>query len=183
MAIVLDYSQGNRSPYTDPLARGMMWGLTLSHTPGHVFRAIIEGICYGMRTSCVPCAGRTSSRGSTSSPLVRQKRAVDADARRCLGCPISLPTVSDGPALGSAMLAAVWGGYLPRYSNRAERRWFTPRTPSSQTRNAMKVHVLRGPLPGDLPPDERAMHKTERHVAGGETAVVRTRAIRTGDSL
>jgi ribulose kinase len=45
--VVLDYFQGNRTPYTDPLARGMMWGLSLSHGPGHVFRAILEGICYG----------------------------------------------------------------------------------------------------------------------------------------
>ncbi|MGH3089416.1 MAG: FGGY-family carbohydrate kinase [Rubrobacteraceae bacterium] len=45
--IVIDYFQGNRSPHTDPLARGMMWGLSLSHTEGHIFRAIIEGICFG----------------------------------------------------------------------------------------------------------------------------------------
>ena len=45
--IVLDHFQGNRSPHTDPLARGVLSGLSLSHGPGHVYRAIIEGICYG----------------------------------------------------------------------------------------------------------------------------------------
>ena len=45
--VVVDYFQGNRTPHTDPLARGMMWGLSLSHGSGHVFRAILEGICYG----------------------------------------------------------------------------------------------------------------------------------------
>ncbi|MBE0688782.1 MAG: xylulose kinase, partial [Anaerolineae bacterium] len=45
--VVLDYWQGNRTPLVDPLARGMMWGLTLSHTPAHVFRAIMEGVAYG----------------------------------------------------------------------------------------------------------------------------------------
>src|SRR3712207_7749344 len=49
--VVLDYFQGNRTPYTDPLARGMMWGLSLSHGPGHIFRAIVEGICYGTERS------------------------------------------------------------------------------------------------------------------------------------
>src|SRR3712207_7343636 len=34
--VVLDYFQGNRTPYTDSEARGMMWGLSLSHGPGHV---------------------------------------------------------------------------------------------------------------------------------------------------
>lgn len=45
--VVLDYFQGNRSPFTDPLARGMFWGLSLNHGPAHVFRAILESICYG----------------------------------------------------------------------------------------------------------------------------------------
>jgi len=45
--VVLDYFQGNRSPDTDPLARGLISGLSLSHGPGHLFRAILEGVCYG----------------------------------------------------------------------------------------------------------------------------------------
>src|SRR5207245_4002989 len=45
--LVIDYFQGNRTPHSDPLTRGMIWGLSLSHGPGHVFRAIMEGICYG----------------------------------------------------------------------------------------------------------------------------------------
>src|SRR4029453_6394810 len=44
---VLDYFQGTRSPYTDPHARGLISGLSLRHGPGHLFRAILEGICYG----------------------------------------------------------------------------------------------------------------------------------------
>ena len=45
--IVLDYWQGNRTPYVDPEARGIMRGFSLKHTTGHLFRAILEGICYG----------------------------------------------------------------------------------------------------------------------------------------
>ncbi len=45
--IVLDYWQGNRTPYVDPEARGIMRGFSLKHTTGHVFRAIMEGITYG----------------------------------------------------------------------------------------------------------------------------------------
>ena len=46
---MLDHFQGNRTPYTDALSRGAITGLTLKHTPAHVFRAIIEGICLGTR--------------------------------------------------------------------------------------------------------------------------------------
>jgi FGGY-family pentulose kinase len=45
--IVLDYWQGNRNPYTDYLVQGAIWGLTLKHTPGHIFRAIMEGVAFG----------------------------------------------------------------------------------------------------------------------------------------
>ena len=34
--VVNEYWQGNRTPYTDPRARGIVWGLTLRHTPEHV---------------------------------------------------------------------------------------------------------------------------------------------------
>ncbi|MEZ4582258.1 MAG: FGGY-family carbohydrate kinase [Caldilineaceae bacterium] len=54
--IVLDYWQGNRTPYVDPEARGIMRGFSLKHTSGHVFRAILEGIAYGTDTSSASCA-------------------------------------------------------------------------------------------------------------------------------
>src|SRR5437660_1535746 len=47
--IVLDHFQGNRTPYTDALSRGALVGLSLSHGRAHVFRAMIEGICFGTR--------------------------------------------------------------------------------------------------------------------------------------
>ena len=47
--VVLDSWQGNRTPYRDPLARGAVWGLTLSHTRGHLYRAILESVAYGTR--------------------------------------------------------------------------------------------------------------------------------------
>ena len=44
---MLEYWQGNRTPWVDPDARGTVWGLSLAHRPEHVFRAIMEGIAYG----------------------------------------------------------------------------------------------------------------------------------------
>ena len=47
--IAQDHFQGNRTPYTTPIREGLV-GRTLSHEPHHIFRAIIEGICFGTRT-------------------------------------------------------------------------------------------------------------------------------------
>ncbi len=46
--VVLPYFSGERTPIHDPLARGVIAGLTLSHTQAHVYRALLEGVAYGI---------------------------------------------------------------------------------------------------------------------------------------
>ena len=110
----LDYFQGNRSPHIDPLARGMLWGLSLGHTPGHVFRALLESICYGtenvfqaMRSSDFEPQQIVVSGGPTKSELWMQMHSDVSNV------PIAMTKVSEGPVLGSAMLAAVGAGIYP----------------------------------------------------------------------
>jgi FGGY-family pentulose kinase len=110
--IVLDYWQGNRTPYVDPEARGMIWGLTLSHTPAHVFRAIIEGIAYGtehilrtFRQHNFEIRELVATGGPTKSPLWMQ---IHADVSNV---PIVITEAGDAAALlGSAALAAMGAG-------------------------------------------------------------------------
>lgn len=47
--IVLPYFSGERTPLADPKARGMIFGLTLHHTPADIARAVLEGVAYGIR--------------------------------------------------------------------------------------------------------------------------------------
>ena len=47
--IILPYFLGEKTPIFDPTARGVFFGMTLSHTRGHVFRAILEAVIYGFR--------------------------------------------------------------------------------------------------------------------------------------
>ncbi|MFW5812140.1 MAG: FGGY-family carbohydrate kinase, partial [Alkalispirochaetaceae bacterium] len=47
--LVLEHWQGNRTPWVDPNSRGVIRGLTLSHGPAHIFRAIMEGVVYGTK--------------------------------------------------------------------------------------------------------------------------------------
>ena len=108
--LVLDHFQGNRTPYTDALSRGAITGLTLKHTPAHVFRAIIEGICLGTRLITDSFGEAFTPKrivlagGAANSPLWLQ---IHADT---IGAPIELTEVADAPALGCAILAAHGAG-------------------------------------------------------------------------
>lgn len=109
--VFLDYFQGNRSPHTDPMVRGAIWGLGLGHGTGDVFRSILEGICFGtesifkaMREQNFTPELNVVSGGPTKSKLWMQMHADVSNV------PIATTKVTDGPALGSAMLAAVGAG-------------------------------------------------------------------------
>lgn len=47
--LMLPYFSGERTPINDPDARGVIAGLTLRHGRGHMFRAALEGVAYGVR--------------------------------------------------------------------------------------------------------------------------------------
>lgn len=129
--LVLDYWQGNRTPYVDPNVRGMVYGLSLKHGRGHIFRAIMEGIAYGtehiiqtfkdngFQASEIYLAG-----GASNSRLYMQ---IHADVSNIA---INIPEVAQAPSLGSAILASVAAGayksieeavsHMVRYKDRIE---------------------------------------------------------------
>lgn len=46
--LVLPYFSGERTPINDPAAKGMFFGLTLSHTRAHMYQACLESVAYGI---------------------------------------------------------------------------------------------------------------------------------------
>ena len=46
---VLDFFQGNRTPYKDADAKGVIYGLNIKHTWKHIYRAFQESIAFGTR--------------------------------------------------------------------------------------------------------------------------------------
>ena len=44
---MLPYFSGERTPIHDPHAKGVLFGLNLTHTRGDIYRALLEGIAYG----------------------------------------------------------------------------------------------------------------------------------------
>jgi xylulokinase len=74
--LVLPYFNGERTPIHDPLARGVIAGLTLAHTRAHVYRALLEGVAYGIahNLEVIRLAGGSTQRatavgGGTKSRL------------------------------------------------------------------------------------------------------------------
>jgi ribulose kinase len=168
--VVLDYFQGNRTPYTDPLARGMVWGLSLSHGPGHLFRAIMEGICYGtehvfrtMREHGFEPAEIVVSGGPTRSELWMQMHADVSNV------PLSLTREGESAVLGSAILAAVGADVYPDIQTAAESMVHTERTvePDRERHEEYRFYVDR--YVETYPRMRELMHETVRHLAGSDT--------------
>jgi len=109
--IFLPYLTGERTPYPDPNARGVLFGLTLRHDRRHIARSVLEGVAYGLRDSFeildemrVPIRQVRASGGGARSLLWRQIQA-DVTGREHVTI-----NVDEGPAFGVALLAGVGTG-------------------------------------------------------------------------
>ncbi|MCS6777375.1 MAG: xylulokinase [Chloroherpetonaceae bacterium] len=112
--IFLPYLTGERTPYPDPNARGVLFGLTRRTNRAHVARAILEGVAYGLNDSFlimqglgVPIREVRASGGGARSALWRQ---ILADVTGHAHVTIN---VDEGPAFGVALLAGVGTGVYP----------------------------------------------------------------------
>jgi xylulokinase len=109
--IFLPYLSGERTPYPDPTARGVFFGLTLRHTKAHMTRSVMEGVTFGLRDSLELIRGlgrrigeiRVSGGGANSS-LWRQIMA-DIFSQEVFGV-----NATQGAAYGAALLAGVGAG-------------------------------------------------------------------------
>lgn len=109
--LFLPYLMGERTPYSDPNARGTFVGLSMTHGRGHMTRAILEGVAFGLRDSLeiireqdIPIHEVRLSGGGAKSVLWRQ---ILSDI---FGLPIHVVNSVEGPAFGAAILAAVGAG-------------------------------------------------------------------------
>jgi xylulokinase len=111
----LPYLSGERTPHPDPLARGAFIGLTVRHGRGHLTRAVLEGVAYGLKDSftLIQSAGLgeihqvRASGGGTKSALWRQILASVLETE------LVMVNTTEGAAYGAALLAAVGAGNWP----------------------------------------------------------------------
>lgn len=109
--VALDWFGGNRSVLVDHNLSGVIVGQTLQTRPEDVYRALIESTAYGARMivetfekSGVPVEEFVVAGGLLKNPFLMQ---VYADVLRR---PLSVIGSDQGPALGSAIHAAVAAG-------------------------------------------------------------------------
>ncbi len=109
--IFLPYLSGERTPYADPYARGVFFGLSYVHNQNHFVRSVLEGISYSQYDclNLMKDLGITSNKvvlfgGGARSPLWRQIISDIFDTR------IVTLNVEEGPSYGAAILAGVGTG-------------------------------------------------------------------------
>jgi ribulokinase len=119
--VVLEHWQGNRTPWVDANSRGVIRGLTLKHTPAHIFRAIMEGVVYGtavilqrMEAGGVYIDEIITCGGATKSDLWMQ---IHADVT---GKKITIPEEQQAVSLGSAIAATVAAGLYDSLTEAAD---------------------------------------------------------------
>jgi L-ribulokinase len=109
--VALDWQSGNRSVLVDHDLSGVIVGLTLGTRPPDVYRALVEATAFGTRKivetfedAGVPVGDFVVAGGLLKNPFVMQ---IYADVLRR---PLHLIGSEQGPALGSAIHAAVAAG-------------------------------------------------------------------------
>jgi len=120
--IFLPYLMGERTPYPNPNAKGVLFGLTLRHRKCDLVRSVMEGVAYGMRDSLelvkslgIEIGQVRASGGGARSPLWRQ---IQADIYNSELVTVS---VDEGPALGAALIAGVGAGIFEGVEDACER--------------------------------------------------------------
>jgi L-ribulokinase len=112
--IALDWMNGNRSVLVDHHLSGMIAGLTLATRPPDIYRALVEATAFGTRViiDTFTAAGLPVTELVIAGGLMRNEAVMQiyADVTRR---PLSLIGSEQGPALGSALHAAVAAGAYP----------------------------------------------------------------------
>jgi sugar (pentulose or hexulose) kinase len=115
------WSPGVKIP--GPEAKGSIIGFGDAHTRAHLYRAIIEGLCYGLKDGGERIQKRSGvkfrevrvSGGGSQSPGTLQ---ITADI---FNLPVLKPRMYDTAALGAAMDAAVGTGLHPDFETAVDR--------------------------------------------------------------
>lgn len=109
--IALDWFSGNRSVLVNHELTGLILGLTLASKPEDIYRALIEATAFGTKvivdsfvTAGVPITEFIVSGGLKKNAMLMQIYS------NVLNLPLSIATATQGPALGSAIHAAVAAG-------------------------------------------------------------------------
>jgi L-ribulokinase len=142
--VALDWHSGNRSVLVDHELSGLVVGQTLATRPEDTYRALLEATAFGTRViietfadNGVPVRELIVAGGLAKNELLMQ---IYADVTRL---PLSVIDSEQGPALGSAIHAAVAAGVYPdvptaaKSMGKVRRHVFVPDEARSQAYDAL----------------------------------------------
>lgn len=120
--VALDWVNGNRSVLVDASLSGLVLGLTLGTRAEHVYRALLEATAFGTRVivETFHDAGLPVTEFVAAGGLLKNRHLMQLYAD-VLRMPISTIGSEQGPALGSAIHAAVAAGAYPDVAAASER--------------------------------------------------------------
>lgn len=109
--LFLPYLIGERTPYMDPKAKGIFFGLTIDHNYTHMAAAVLEGIVFALRTSYeiikelgIKIERVVASGGGSRSNLMLQIQA------NIFNLKVYKSTIEEQAGVGAAILAGVGSG-------------------------------------------------------------------------
>lgn len=113
--LAVDWFNGRRTPDTNPAARGVVSGMTISTSAPELYAALVEATCFGsraiieqMRNQQIPIDRIVAVGGiAQKSPYVMQTMA------NVLQLPIEVSESAQACALGAAICASVAAGVYP----------------------------------------------------------------------
>lgn len=111
--ITLPYFLGERMPLNDPDAKGVLFGLNLKHTRGHIVKSAYEGIGYGLDQNLDIlrqkdlCPTRLTAVGGGTKSRVWMQTVSDV-----IGISQTVPEITIGASYGDAMLAGIGIGAM-----------------------------------------------------------------------
>ncbi|MGC4854060.1 ribulokinase [Micromonospora sp. DT4] len=168
--VALDWWNGNRSLLVNHDLSGMIVGMTLATRPQDIYRALLEATAYGTRMiidafveAGVPVDDLVIAGGLTNNKLLMQ---IYADVTKR---PLNIIASAQGPALGSAIHAAVAAGAYPsiheasQAMGRVHEAVYTPDPERARAYDALYAEY-------------RALH--DHFGRGGNDVMLRLRAIR-----
>lgn len=113
--LVLPYFSGERTPIYDDSARGIIAGLSLSHTQAELFRGVLEGVGFGVRH----VLGTFQTLGADVRRIVAVGGGAQTDTwlqivSDIAGVEQQVPAITTGASYGDAFLAGLAAGVLRR---------------------------------------------------------------------
>jgi xylulokinase len=131
--LFLPYMAGERTPIWDPLARGVLLGLSYEKNRGDLVRALMEGAALALRHN-LEVAGQVGIRPSSLISVGGGAKSkvwcqIKADITQL---PLGIPSLDDGTVFGAALLGGIgvdvyadWQASLQEIVG--VRQWYKPR--------------------------------------------------------